>query len=221
MENWYSIHSVIRSVLRVTGLYGRGHRTAHDVRLRHNHVGFGRLPSAFDGFTILHISDYQMEYSRNLIFAVGGRMELVFQSLIDRSRAPLDLKTIKTILGDKRPAEIPPTRHAAAEWEVAVERPVYDLTVFKLHCGKLALKIYSKGERVLRIEAECGPVSGSGFRGTAGGNLWLDEASGWREPHQQQGPKPVTGPRLAGFQSPTPGIPDGRGACRTTWSGPS
>jgi hypothetical protein len=41
----------------------------------------------------------------------------------------------------------------AAEWEVAVERPTYDLTVFKLHCGRLALKIYSKGERVLRIEA--------------------------------------------------------------------
>jgi DNA-binding transcriptional ArsR family regulator len=27
------------------------------------------------------------------------------------------------------------------------------LTIFKLHCGKLTLKIYSKGERVLRIEA--------------------------------------------------------------------
>ena len=39
------------------------------------------------------------------------------------------------------------------EWEVAVERPTYHLTVFKLHCGKLTLKIYSKGERVLRIEA--------------------------------------------------------------------
>jgi hypothetical protein len=25
----------------------------------------------------------------------------------------------------------------SAEWEVAVERPVYDLTIFKLHCGKL------------------------------------------------------------------------------------
>jgi len=39
------------------------------------------------------------------------------------------------------------------EWEVAVERPTYDLTIFKLHCGKLTLKIYTKGERVLRIEA--------------------------------------------------------------------
>jgi hypothetical protein len=41
----------------------------------------------------------------------------------------------------------------SAEWEVAVERPAYDLTIFKLHCGKLTLKIYSKGEPVLRIEA--------------------------------------------------------------------
>jgi len=30
---------------------------------------------------------------------------------------------------------------------------VYDLTIFKLHCGKLTLKIYTKGERVLRFEA--------------------------------------------------------------------
>ncbi len=98
-------------------------------------------------------SNYQMEYSRNLIFGVGGRMEQVFQALIDRSRAPLDLKTIKTILGDKGRPKYRPRNMKAAEWEVAVERPTYDLTVFKLHCGKLALKIHSKGERVLRIEA--------------------------------------------------------------------
>ena len=30
---------------------------------------------------------------------------------------------------------------------------MYDLTIFKLHCGKLTLKIYTKGERVLRTEA--------------------------------------------------------------------
>src|ERR1700724_1611540 len=45
-------------------------------------------------------SSYQIEYSRNLIFEVGGHMEQVFQALIDR--APLDLKTIKTILGYHR-----------------------------------------------------------------------------------------------------------------------
>jgi len=41
-------------------------------------------------------SNYQIEYSRNLVFEVGGHMDQVFQALIDRSRAPLDLKTIKT-----------------------------------------------------------------------------------------------------------------------------
>jgi len=36
---------------------------------------------------------------------------------------------------------------------MTVERPTYDLTICKLHCGRLRLKIYTKGERVLRIEA--------------------------------------------------------------------
>src|SRR5246500_1651001 len=98
-------------------------------------------------------SNYQIEYSRNLIFKVGGHMDQVFQALIDRSRAPLDLKTIKTILGYRRRPKYRPRARRSTEWEVAVERPTYDLTIFKLHCGRLTLKIYSKGERVLRIEA--------------------------------------------------------------------
>ena len=44
-------------------------------------------------------SNYQIEYSRNLVFEVGEHMDQVFHALIDRSRASLDLKTIKTILG--------------------------------------------------------------------------------------------------------------------------
>ena len=95
-------------------------------------------------------SNYQIEYSRNLVFEVGGYMEQVFQALIDRSRAPLDLKTI---LGYQRRPRYRKRKKRSAEWEVAVERPTYDLTMFKLHCGKLTLKIYTKGERVLRIEA--------------------------------------------------------------------
>ena len=35
-------------------------------------------------------SNYQVEYRRNLIFEVGGRMDQVFQALIDRSRVLLD-----------------------------------------------------------------------------------------------------------------------------------
>jgi hypothetical protein len=98
-------------------------------------------------------SSYQIEYSRNLVFEVGGDLDQVFQALIDRSRTPLDLKSIRTILGYRRRPRYRSRAKRSAEWEVSVERPAYDLTIFKLHCGKLTLKIYSKGERVLRIEA--------------------------------------------------------------------
>ena len=97
-------------------------------------------------------SNYQIEYSRNLIFQVGGHMEQVFQALIDRNRAPLDLKTIKTIFGYRRRPKWHKGGRFSSRWEVSVERPTYDLTIFKLHCGKVTLKIYTKGERVLRIE---------------------------------------------------------------------
>ena len=62
------------------------------------------------------------------------------------------MNQVKTILGRK---ERPHRRKGRklAGLHVTVERPSYDLTIFKLHCGKLALKIYTKGERVLRTEA--------------------------------------------------------------------
>ena len=37
--------------------------------------------------------------------------------------------------------------------EAAIETPTFDLTVFKLHFGRLTGKAYTKGERVLRFEA--------------------------------------------------------------------
>ena len=97
-------------------------------------------------------SAYQIEYSRNLLFRRGSEMERVFQGLIDRTRSQLGMRTVKTLFGRRhRP------RHTRGRkpprFEVVVERPEYHLTIFKLHCGRLSLKIYTKGERVLRIEA--------------------------------------------------------------------
>src|SRR5262249_50229512 len=73
--------------------------------------------------------------------------------LIDRSRAPLGLKTIQTILGYTHRPQYRKRKGRSAEGEVAVERPTYDLTIFKLHGGRLTSQIYTKGQRVLRIEA--------------------------------------------------------------------
>lgn len=95
---------------------------------------------------------YQVEYSRNLLFKQGRQLDQVFQGVIDRSRGPLDLKTLKTIFGSRtrprRRKHQPPPRT-----EAVLETPTYDLTVFKLHFGQLTVKLYSKGEHVLRSEA--------------------------------------------------------------------
>jgi hypothetical protein len=97
-------------------------------------------------------SVYQAEYSRNLLFTRGRQMEEVFNATIDRTRAPLDIESVKTIFGYKRrPYQLKP-RGVPPRVQVAVERPVYNLTVFKVHFRRLTVKAYSKGERVLRIE---------------------------------------------------------------------
>ena len=44
IENWYSVHSLIRTALMLAGLYGRGKRNAERVVLRHNDVWFKELP---------------------------------------------------------------------------------------------------------------------------------------------------------------------------------
>ncbi len=98
-------------------------------------------------------SVYQAEYSRNLLFQRGARMEQVFQAMVDRSRAPLGIERVKTLLGCKRRPTFHRKDSPSRRWGVVVEKPTYDLTVFKIVCRRITLKIYTKGERVLRLEA--------------------------------------------------------------------
>ncbi len=97
-------------------------------------------------------SIYQAEYSRNLLFRSGRDLETVFQGLIDRTRARLDLKTVTTIFGYKHRPNTRERTKREPRLRVVTEKPTYDLTVFKIHCGSLTLKMYTKGARVLRIE---------------------------------------------------------------------
>jgi uncharacterized protein len=64
IENWYSIHSVIRHALKLTGLYWRGRRNAENIQVRHHDVRVPEVPAAFDGFTILHLSDMHVDVSQ-------------------------------------------------------------------------------------------------------------------------------------------------------------
>ncbi|WP_300254204.1 metallophosphoesterase [Bradyrhizobium sp.] len=61
IENWYSVHSVIRTAFRFSGLYRRGLKNAADVQVRTTDLAFAALPKAFDGFTLLHISDLHVD----------------------------------------------------------------------------------------------------------------------------------------------------------------
>jgi len=71
IENWYSIHSVIRATLAMAGLYGRGKRNAGLVRLTANRIVSERLPAAFDGFRILHLSDLHTDMNEAAMARVG------------------------------------------------------------------------------------------------------------------------------------------------------
>jgi hypothetical protein len=97
-------------------------------------------------------SVYQAEYSHNLLFTNGARMQRLFDTIVDRTRSRLDVPMIRTLFGAKtRPhhnRKSGPPRLAAV-----IGTPRYDLTTFKVHFGRLTLKAYTKGEHVLRVEA--------------------------------------------------------------------
>jgi predicted MPP superfamily phosphohydrolase len=77
IENWYSIHSVIRLLLKVTGLYWRGLANAARVQVRYNDIRFKTLPPEFNGFTLLHISDFHADMSDGAM----RRLEEILPSL--------------------------------------------------------------------------------------------------------------------------------------------
>jgi len=97
-------------------------------------------------------SIYQVEYSRNLIFASGRQMERAFDAVVDRTRTRLDVPKLRTLFGvGQRPRNH--NGDLSPRQAVVIERPRWNLTLFKVHFGLLTLKGYTKGEHVLRFEA--------------------------------------------------------------------
>jgi len=76
--------------LRATGLYGRGVRNALDIRLRDVDVAFPALPASFDGYRLLHLSDFHF-----------GKLPGLTERIIETAaRATADLCVMT---GDYRP----------------------------------------------------------------------------------------------------------------------
>lgn len=60
-ENWYSVHGFIRACLRLSGLSQRAERNARHHQIRHHRVLIPRLPKAFEGVRLLHLSDLHVD----------------------------------------------------------------------------------------------------------------------------------------------------------------
>jgi predicted MPP superfamily phosphohydrolase len=69
-ENWDAFQVGLTFLLRTTGLYRRGRRNAKDIQLKHNLIRSPALPAAFDGFTILHLSDLHADTNTEAMAAM-------------------------------------------------------------------------------------------------------------------------------------------------------
>jgi hypothetical protein len=80
-------------------------------------------------------------------------MDRVFNTVVDRTRSRLDVPSLRTLFGAKQRPGRNGTPQPSPRLAVMIEKPRWDLTLFKVHFGLLTLKGCTKGEHVLRFEA--------------------------------------------------------------------
>jgi predicted MPP superfamily phosphohydrolase len=114
-ENLTASKLLIRAFLMATGLYWRGLRNAKQVRVTHNIIKSSRLPTSFQGFTLLQISDPHVDMNLEVMQQI--------ESLIDRLHYDVCVLT-----GDYRGktfGSIDATLKAMAHLRDALKGPVY------------------------------------------------------------------------------------------------
>jgi ABC-type lipopolysaccharide export system ATPase subunit len=72
LENWYSAPWIVRITLKLVGLYSRARRNADQIVIRRSILQFAKLPPAFEGFTILHLSDLHADISEGAMRHLVG-----------------------------------------------------------------------------------------------------------------------------------------------------
>jgi predicted MPP superfamily phosphohydrolase len=101
LESW---RGLIRGSARLAGLHGRGRRNARALELRRNELCLRHLPAAFDGFTLLQLSDLHLDLNADIV-----------DTLIERVR-PLDYD-LCVLTGDYRARTVGPFDAALAALE--------------------------------------------------------------------------------------------------------
>ena len=67
IENWYSIHGLIRGSLKMVGLYRRAQSNAHNISVVYQNLSVPRLPKALNGIRILHLSDLHIDMNEKIV----------------------------------------------------------------------------------------------------------------------------------------------------------
>lgn len=76
-ENLAAMPLMIRTVLTLGGLYGRGQRNATKLTVRTHQVSSPLIPRPFDGFRLLHLSDLHVDMSGPAMERLAGLIEAI------------------------------------------------------------------------------------------------------------------------------------------------
>jgi uncharacterized protein len=69
-ENWYSAATLIETSMRLVGVHGRARRNARTVAIVQQQIVLERLPPAFHGLRLLHLSDLHIDVSPESAHAI-------------------------------------------------------------------------------------------------------------------------------------------------------
>jgi uncharacterized protein len=70
-RRWYRSPGFVRRTLKLTGLYWWASKNAERIEVRRHPIALARLPAAFDGFTILQISDLHVDINPRAMQRLG------------------------------------------------------------------------------------------------------------------------------------------------------
>lgn len=75
LENWALAPGLLHAVLTLAGLRGRGRRNTLRIELRHNEVALAALPAAFEGYTLLQLSDLHLDLNQRHQACLAERVQ--------------------------------------------------------------------------------------------------------------------------------------------------
>lgn len=75
LENWVSVHGLIRAGLQASLLYARGQRNARSVLVTTSEIALPGLPQALNGLRILHLSDLHLDMDPKFSQILGHRVQ--------------------------------------------------------------------------------------------------------------------------------------------------